>query len=88
MLYHLEATDPDYLDMIHDGSYVPMKIVPFTTDGCKVVLNNYLLSCKSAKKMLDKLQVHCEDTKPCKNNIRSFLIQEYVTNADLVSVRI
>ena len=31
MLMHLEATDPDYLNVINDGPHVPTKLVPGTT---------------------------------------------------------
>ena len=27
MMYHLESTDPGYLDMINDGPYVRLKLV-------------------------------------------------------------
>ena len=30
MLMHLEATDPDYLDVINDGPHQPTKLVPGT----------------------------------------------------------
>ena len=30
MLMHLEATDPDYLDVINDGPCKPIKLVPGT----------------------------------------------------------
>ena len=30
MLMHPEATDPDYLDVINDGPYMPTKLVPAT----------------------------------------------------------
>ncbi|MGI4673415.1 hypothetical protein ACR2XN_28530 [Klebsiella pneumoniae] len=41
------------------------------------VLTNYVLSCKTAKEMWDKLKVHCGGTKPVKKNIRALLIQQY-----------
>ena len=31
MLMYLEAYNPDYIDMIKDGPYLPRKIVPQTT---------------------------------------------------------
>ena len=30
MLMYLEATDPDYLDVINDGPFMPIKLVPAT----------------------------------------------------------
>ena len=103
MRHQLEAIDPDYLDRINDGPYVPSKLVPvMTIDGnifdehkgdkpkaewtkeekehvlkdakvrnilfksLDVVLTNYVLSCKTAIDIRNKLQVHCEGTNPVK----------------------
>ena len=41
------------------------------------VLTNYVLSCKTASEIWNRLQVHCEGTKPVKKNMKSLLIQEY-----------
>ena len=35
------------------------------------VLTNYVISCKTAKEMWDKLKVHCEGTKPVKKEVKS-----------------
>ncbi|KAL8099915.1 hypothetical protein AgCh_032248 [Apium graveolens] len=43
MLMHLEATDPDYLDIINDGPYMPIKLVPAT----RTVAEHYQLKEKS-----------------------------------------
>ncbi|KAL8149241.1 hypothetical protein AgCh_006301 [Apium graveolens] len=43
MLMHLEATDPDYLDVINDGPYMPTKLVPATP----TVAEHYQLKEKS-----------------------------------------
>ena len=32
MLMYLEAIDPDYIDKVNDGPYVPKKIVPKTPE--------------------------------------------------------
>ena len=37
MMHHLEATNPDYLDRINDGLYVPSKLVVALTIDEKVV---------------------------------------------------
>lgn len=37
MLHHLEATDPDYIDMIKEGPYVPTKIVPQSMKDGEVI---------------------------------------------------
>ena len=42
-LMHLEATDPDYLDVINDGPYMPTKLVPATP----TVAEHYQLKEKS-----------------------------------------
>ena len=42
MLMHLEATDPDYLDIVNDGPYKPTKLVPATT----TVEEHYLMKDK------------------------------------------
>ena len=36
-MHHLEATNPDYLDMINYGTYVPSKMVPQVTLDEKVI---------------------------------------------------
>ncbi|KAL8109912.1 hypothetical protein AgCh_025855 [Apium graveolens] len=43
MLMHLEATDPDYLNVINDGPYMPTKLVPATP----TVAKHYQLKEKS-----------------------------------------
>ncbi|KAL8120345.1 hypothetical protein AgCh_017501 [Apium graveolens] len=43
MLMHLEATEPDYLDIINDGPYMPTKMVPATP----TVVEHYQLKEKS-----------------------------------------
>ncbi|KAL8126077.1 hypothetical protein AgCh_013384 [Apium graveolens] len=43
MLMHLEATDPDYLDVINDGPYMPTKLVPATP----TIVEHYKLKEKS-----------------------------------------
>ncbi|MGI4673414.1 hypothetical protein ACR2XN_28525 [Klebsiella pneumoniae] len=37
MLHHLEAIDPDYIDRIRDGPYVPTKLISAATVDGKVV---------------------------------------------------
>ena len=47
MMMFLEATDFDYLDRIHDGPYVPTKLVPqIITDG-KTVPEHYVVKDKA-----------------------------------------
>ena len=41
MLHHLEATDPDYLDRIRDGPFVPTKLYPQTTGADGKVIKEY-----------------------------------------------
>lgn len=44
MLHHLEATDPDYLDRIHDGPYIPSKLVPQIMVDGKIVEDHLLIN--------------------------------------------
>ena len=47
MMMFLEAADCDYLDRIHDGPYVPTKLVPqVNTDG-KTVPEHYVIKDKA-----------------------------------------
>ena len=41
MLHHLEATDPDYLDRIRDGPFVPTRLYPQVTGADGKVTNEY-----------------------------------------------
>ena len=54
-MHHLEATDPDYLDKIKDGPYVPSKLVPQATlEGVKVIEEHFIDKPKSEWSKDDK----------------------------------
>ena len=115
MLNHLEATDPDYLDIIADGVTIPKRMLPrqevdgkpvgaeqyvlktkkeWTNDERETMLKdakvrnilfnsldtamtNYVLSCKTAKEIWDKITIHCEGTEHIRKNLKSVLVQQY-----------
>ena len=58
MLMHLEATDPEYLDVINDGLYKPSKLVP----GTYTVAEHYQLKEKKEWTTEEKAIV-LKDTK-------------------------
>ena len=53
------------------------KVINILFNSLDSVLTNYVLSCETAMEVWNRLQVHCEGTKPVKKNIKSLLIQEY-----------
>ena len=57
MLHHLEATDPNYLDIIYDGPFIPTKVVPQATIEGKVVEENQVDKPKSRWTPQDKENV-------------------------------
>ncbi|KAL8114183.1 hypothetical protein AgCh_021150 [Apium graveolens] len=80
---NLEATDPDYLDVINDGPFMPTKLVPATP----TVAEHYQLKEKTEwtpgekvhvlKDAKDALETQCQGTMAIKKNRRVVLIQEY-----------
>ncbi|KAL8099455.1 hypothetical protein AgCh_031912 [Apium graveolens] len=66
---HLEATNPDNLDVINNGPYMPTKLVPATP----TVVEHYQLKEKSEWTPEEKVDV----LKDAKKNRRAVLIQEY-----------
>ncbi|KAL8115556.1 hypothetical protein AgCh_022164 [Apium graveolens] len=80
MLMHLEATDPDYLDVINDGPYMPTKLVPATptiAEHYQLKEKSEVITYKTAKEFWDALETQCQGTMVIKKNIRAILIQEY-----------
>ncbi|KAL8132682.1 hypothetical protein AgCh_008243 [Apium graveolens] len=76
MLMHLEATDPDYLDVINDGPYKPTKSVPATPtvdEHLQLKEKTY----KTFKEIWDALETQYQGTTTIKKNIRVVLVQEY-----------
>ena len=53
MLMYLEASNPDYIDMINDGLYLPRKIVPQTTKEPE----RFILKEKSEWSPYEKIEV-------------------------------
>ncbi|KAK1359569.1 hypothetical protein POM88_044043 [Heracleum sosnowskyi] len=92
MLMYLEAMDPDYLDRIRDGPYVPTRIVAQTDtvpehymvkiknilhNILDAVMSNRVIACKSVKEIWDTLETQCQRFASVKKNRRALLIQEY-----------
>ncbi|KAL8132980.1 hypothetical protein AgCh_008446 [Apium graveolens] len=67
---YLEATDPDYLDVINDGPYMPTKPVPATptvAEHYQLRVKSEVITYKTAKEIWDAI----------KKNRRAVPIQEY-----------
>ncbi|KAK1371594.1 hypothetical protein POM88_037686 [Heracleum sosnowskyi] len=92
MLMYLEAMDPDYLDRIRDGPYIPTRIVERTDtvpehyvvkiknilhSSLDAVMSNRVIACKSSKEIWDTLETQCQGSASVKKNRRALLIQEY-----------
>ncbi|KAK1397946.1 hypothetical protein POM88_007809 [Heracleum sosnowskyi] len=69
MLMYLEAMDPDYLDRIRDGPYIPTRIVERTD----TVPEHYVVKAKSEWTPEEK----AHGSASVKKNRRALLIQEY-----------
>ena len=54
-----------------------VKVINILVNSLDSILTNYVLSCETANEVWNRLQVHCEGTKPIKKNMKSLLIQEY-----------
>ena len=67
-----EWTKEDKENVLKDAN-----VINILFNSLDYVLTNYVLSCKTAIELWNRLQVHCEGTKPVKKNMKSLLIQEY-----------
>ena len=57
MLMFLEATDPDYIDTINDGPYIPTKLVGAYTENGKSVPEHYVMKEKKEWGAEDKATI-------------------------------
>ena len=82
MMIFLEGTDCDYLDRIHDGPFIPKKLIPSTIiDGSNqpehyvvdAVMSNKVITYKTIKEIWGALEVQCQGTKEIRMNRRSVL---------------
>ena len=65
----VEWTKEDKENVLKDAN-----IINILFNNLDYVLTNYVMSCKTAKEVWDRLKVHCEGTKPVKKNMKSLLI--------------
>ena len=67
-----EWTSEEKIDVLKDA-----KVKNILHHSLDEVLSNRVITCKTAKKIWDALEVQCQGTKAIKKNIRALLIQEY-----------
>ena len=67
-----EWTSEEKIDVLKDA-----KVKNILHNSLDEVLSNRVITCKTAKEILDALEVQCQGTKAIKKNRRALLIQEY-----------
>ncbi|KAL8115933.1 hypothetical protein AgCh_022431 [Apium graveolens] len=86
MLIHLEATDPDYLDLKEKTEWTleekvivlkDAKVRYILHNSLDSVMSNMVLAYKTAKEIWDALETQCQGTMAIKKNRRVVQIQEY-----------
>ncbi|KAL8121477.1 hypothetical protein AgCh_018270 [Apium graveolens] len=86
MLMHLEATDPDYLDLKEKSEWTPeekvdvlkdVKVRKFLHNSLDYVMSNRVIAYTTSKEIWYALETQCQGTMAIKKNRRAILIQEY-----------